>query len=148
MRIFFAGPLTSLKNPETTKKLYRDMEGIANKNGFEAYWAFEHGTDPIKDPGVEPDYIYDKDLKELEKSNLMIAYVGEPSPGTGQELEYAHEHNIPAYLIFAKTDHVSRMIIGNPTVLGTIEYTDSDDALNQLDVLLQSINQRIKLNTA
>lgn len=143
MRIFFAGPLTNLKDPDATKKWYRDMAGIANKNGFECFWAFMSGTDPVKDPGVDPEYIYNKDLTELEKSNLMIAYVGEPSPGTGQELEYAHEHNIPAYLLYAKNDNVSRMIMGNPTVVGTIEFTDFDDALNQLDIVLQHINHRI-----
>jgi 2'-deoxynucleoside 5'-phosphate N-hydrolase len=145
MRIFFAGPLTGLKNPEVTKKWYRDMAGIANKNGFECFWAFMSGTDPVKDPGVDPEYIYNKDLAELENSNLMIAYVGEPSPGTGQELEYAHEHNIPAYLMYAKSDQVSRMILGNPTVVESIVFTDFEDALNQLDELLQKLAKRVNV---
>jgi nucleoside 2-deoxyribosyltransferase len=145
MRIFFAGPLTNLKNPEATKKWYRNMAGIANKNGFECFWAFLSGTDPVKDPGVEPDFIYEKDLRELEKSNIMIAYVGEPSTGTGQELEYAKEHDIAIYLVYEKDKSVSRMVEGNPAVKGVIEFTDFDDALNQLDKLLASINQRITL---
>jgi nucleoside 2-deoxyribosyltransferase len=145
MRIFFAGPLTNLQNPEATKKWYRDMAGIANKNGFECFWAFLSGTDPVKDPGVDPDYIYEKDLRELGKSNIMIAYIGEPSTGTGQELEYAKEHDIPIYLVYEKNKPVSRMVIGNPEVKGVIEFTDFDDALSQLDKLLASINQRITL---
>jgi nucleoside 2-deoxyribosyltransferase len=143
MRIFFAGPLTGLSNPEKTKALYTHMGEVAAQNGFEYYWAFQNGTDPVKDPGVDPDYIYFKDLAELEKSNLMIAYFGEASPGTGQELEYAREHDIPTYLIFEKTAHVSRMILGNPTVKGTIEFTDEQDALTQLDQLLKSIKTRL-----
>jgi 2'-deoxynucleoside 5'-phosphate N-hydrolase len=143
MRIFFAGPLTNLPNPEETKTFYKDMKKVATANGFESFWAFLSGTDPVKNPSVDPEFIYYKDLKELENSNLMIAYVGEPSAGTGQELEYAKEHDIPAYLVFEKAKPVSRMIVGNPTVKGTIEFTDYSDALSQLDMLLKQINSRL-----
>ena len=143
MRIFFAGPLTHLNQPEEAKSFYKKMARVATDNGFEAFWAFLHGTDPVKDPFADPEYIYFKDLENLEKSNLMIAYVGEPSPGTGQELEYAHEHNIPVYLLYGKDQHVSRMIIGNPAVKGSIEFTNHDDALKKLDQLLKTINSRV-----
>jgi nucleoside 2-deoxyribosyltransferase len=143
MRIFFAGPLTGLSNPEATKAFYTKMGDVASKCGFDYFWAFQSGTDPVKDPNIDPEYIYFKDLKELENSNLMIAYFGEASPGTGQELEYAKEHDIPAYLVFEKGARVSRMILGNPTVKGTIEFTDEADALSQLDTLLKSIKSRV-----
>jgi hypothetical protein len=143
MRIFFAGPLTGLKNPEQTKAFYTKMGDVAKNNGFDYFWAFQSGTDPIKDPLIDPSYIYYKDLTELENSNLMIAYFGEASPGTGQELEYAKEHDIPAYIIFEKSAHVSRMILGNPIVKGTIEFIDETDALSQLDTLLKSIKSRV-----
>lgn len=143
MRIFFAGPLTNLRDPDARKLFYRKLDGIARQNGFDSFWAFMSGTDPVKDPDVDPEYIYDKDLKELEKSNLMIAYVGEPSTGTGQELEYAHEHNIPIYLMYKKGDHVSRMITGNRGVNGIIEYESEDDALIQLEMLLNTIRTRM-----
>jgi 2'-deoxynucleoside 5'-phosphate N-hydrolase len=143
MRIFFAGPLTNLRNPTFTKALYKKMGDVATECGFDYFWAFQRGTDPDTDPNVNPDYIYYKDLKELEDSNLMIAYMGEPSAGTGQELEYAKEHNIPAYLVFEKNAHVSRMIIGNPAVKGTIAFADETDALDQLRTLLRTIKGRV-----
>jgi 2'-deoxynucleoside 5'-phosphate N-hydrolase len=143
MRIFFAGPLTTLKDPDTTKRFYQKLSDTAGLYGFESFWAFLSGTDPVKDPGVDPQYIYDKDLAELEKSNLMIAYIGEPTTGTGQELEYAREHNIPAYLMFKKGEHVSRMVTGNRGVDGVIEFTDDEDAVLQLSTLLASIREKI-----
>lgn len=142
MRIFFAGPLTNLSNPEETKKWYIRMAEIATKNGFDSFWAFLSGTDPVKNPDVDPDYIYEKDLKELENSHLMIAYIGEPSTGTGQEIEYAKEHNIPVYLVYEKNKPVSRMVRGNPAVRGVIEFTDYEDSLKQLDTLLASIKEK------
>jgi nucleoside 2-deoxyribosyltransferase len=142
MRIFFGGPLTTLSNPEEIKKWYMEMADIATKNGFTWFWAFLSGTDPVKNPDVDPEYIYKKDLKELEDSDLMIAYIGEPSTGTGQEIEYAKEHNIPVYLIYEKDNPVSRMVIGNPAVKDIIEFTNQEDALKQLDALLASIKER------
>ncbi len=147
MRIFFAGPLTGLKNPEQTKAFFTKMGNVARECGFDYFWAFQSGTDPVKDPNVDPEYIYYKDLKELEDSHLMIAYFGEASSGTGQELEYAKQHNIPAYLVFEKSAHVSRMILGNPAVKGTIEFETEDDALRQLRDLLNSIRDRIYENS-
>lgn len=143
MRIFFAGPLTDLENPEKTKTFYKKMGVVAAECGFDYFWAFLNGTDPVKNPNVDPEYIYYKDLKELEESNLMIAYVGEPSPGTGQELEYAKEHDIPVYLMFEKGRHVSRMIIGNPAVKETIEFENEEQALLKLHNLLSSIKSRV-----
>lgn len=141
-RIFFAGPLTDLKNPRGTKEFYRKLSQTAKDNGFSSFWAFLSGTDPVRDPDVDPGYIYDKDLAELEKSNLMIAYIGEPSTGTGQELEYAKEHDIPIYLMYRADDRVSRMVVGNRGVDGIIEFTDEDDATRQLDTLLKRIRSR------
>lgn len=143
MRIFFAGPLTNLVDPESTKAWYQSMADVARKNGFEPFWAFLSGTDPVRDPNVAPEYIYEKDLAELEKSNLMIAYIGEASTGTGQEIEYAKEHDIPVYLLYEKGKPTSRMVRGNPAVHGSIEFIDYRDALIQLDTLLSSIHQRM-----
>jgi len=143
MRIFFAGPLTTLKDPEETKLFYGKLSDAAAKNGFDTFWAFLSGTDPVKDPDVDPQFIYDKDLSELEHSNLMIAYVGEPTTGTGLEMEFAREHNIPVYLMYKKNEHVSRMVTGNRGVDGVIEFTDEEDAVNKLNALLLNIRSRV-----
>lgn len=139
MRIFFGGPLTDLKQPEQTKEFYSKLADIAVKNGFEYYWAFQRGTDPEENPEVSPDRVFQIDTYELEKSELMIAYVGEPSIGTGIEIEYARERNIPVYLMYEKNRRISRMLIGAPHIESRIEFEDESDALSQLDNLLKKI---------
>lgn len=139
MRIFFAGPLTDLKSPEVTKSFYKNLAARAEARGFTSYWAFLHGTDPELNPEVSPYTVYKKDLHELAKSDIMIAYIGEPTTGTGQELEYAKEHNIPVYLLFEKGKPVSRMVLGSPNVKGTIVFTSFDNALTQFDTLLSQL---------
>lgn len=141
MRIFFGGPLTDLHNREETKEFYKKLSAVAEANGYEYYWAFLRGTDPEENPDVPPARVYQIDTYELERSNLMIAYVGEPSTGTGQEVEYARTHNIPVYLLFEKGKRISRMLLGAPNIKGTIEFADEQDAMRQLDTLLKSLKQ-------
>ncbi|MEK7591809.1 MAG: nucleoside 2-deoxyribosyltransferase [Patescibacteria group bacterium] len=143
MRIFFGGPLTDLKEKEKTKEFYRRMADVAEKNGFEWFWAFLNGTDPIKNPEVPSEVVYETDLAELAKSDLMIVYLGEPTTGTGQEIEYAKEHNIPVYLLFEQGKQITRMVLGSPNIKEEIEFTSEDDALSKLDSLLK----RLKTST-
>lgn len=142
MRIFFAGPLTNLTNPEQTKSFYTKMGEIARQNGFDYYWAFQRGTDPEDNPEVPPSRVFQIDTYELEKSDLVIAYVGQPSIGTGEEVEYARDRNIPVYLMFEKNKHISRMLLGTPNVKGTIAFENEEDALKQLDDLLKSLRDK------
>jgi len=144
MRIFFGGPLTNLANPEKAKEFYVRMAQVARKNGVESFWAFLNGTDPVKNPEVPSNTVYTTDLEELEKSDVMIAYVGEPTTGTGQEIQYAKDHGIPVYLLYEKDKQVSRMIFGSPNIKGSIAYASEDDALRQLDELIQGLKARLE----
>jgi nucleoside 2-deoxyribosyltransferase len=139
MHIFFAGPLTDLKNPETTKAFYVKLAGVAKKNCFSYFWAFLSGTDPEKNPEVLPTEVYQRDIAELEKSNLMVAYVSEPSTGTGLEIEHARIKNIPVYLLYERGKNVSRMLRGCPAVKKELVFTSQDDALSQFDTLLKKL---------
>lgn len=142
MRIFFGGPLTDLQNPEQTKAFYTKLGNIAAECGFEYYWAFQRGTDPEENPNVGPDRVFQIDTYELEKSDLMIAYVGEPSTGTGIEIEYARERNIPVYLLYEKGKHISRMLIGAPHIEARIEFENETDAVEKLRLLLNELKNK------
>lgn len=139
MRIFFAGPLTNLTSPDKTKAFYRQLEDVARALGCTYFWAFRHGTDPIANPGVTPRDVYKRDIAQLEKSDIMVAYVGEPSTGTGLEIEHARIKNIPVYLLYEKGRSVSRMLRGCPAVKKELVFTDEADALSQFASLLQSL---------
>lgn len=143
MRIFFAGPLTNLVDPAATKDLYVKMSYVAEEHGCEWFWAFLNGTDPVLNPDVPSEIVFKTDLGELARSDVMIAYVGEPTTGTGQEIEFAREHGIPVYLMYekAKEPLISRMVLGSDNVKGVIEYEDNPDALEQLGRLIETLTQ-------
>jgi len=136
MRIFFAGPLTDLKNPKKTKAFYVQLATVAKSCGYDYFWAFLNGTDPVKNPDVSPSDVYHRDIDELDKSDIMIAYMGEPSTGTGMEIEHAHQTNTPIVILYEKENHVSRMLLGCPGIVKKIQFSSEDDACQQLKEFL------------
>lgn len=139
LRIFFAGPLTDLKNPEGTKAFYQKLSDTAVQKGCTYFWAFMNGTDPIKNPEVSAQDVYARDITELEKSDLMVAYVGEPSTGTGLEIEHAKIKNIPVYLLYEEGKNISRMLRGCPAIKKELIFVDEPDALQQFNELLKTL---------
>ncbi len=142
IRIFFGGPLTDLKTPDETKALYRKMADVAHLNGVDCFWAFLNGTDPVKNPNVPSGTVYETDLMELDRSDVMITYIGEPTTGTGQEMEYARVHGIPVYLLYEKGKKITRMLLGSPIVKGEMTFESDEDALSQLDTLIKGLKVR------
>ncbi len=142
MRIFFAGPLTDLRRPAQTKAFYKKMARVAKGLGAEYYWAFLRGTDPEENPDVSPSRVYQIDTYELEKSDIMVAYMGEPSTGTGIEIEFARTKKIPVYLLYPKGTRVSRMIRGCPAIKEEIAYSSETDGLRKLEALLKRLTRR------
>jgi nucleoside 2-deoxyribosyltransferase len=139
MRIFFAGPLTDLKNPEKTKAFYVRLTDCAKTMGFNYFWAFLNGTDPIKNPDVSPADVYHRDIEELDKSDVMVAYMGEPSTGTGMEIEHAHHTNKPIVILYEKERRISRMLLGCPGIVKQIAFSSEEDALTQLKTFLATL---------
>ena len=142
MKIFFAGPLTNLPDPEKTKLFYTNLGALARKYSHEPFWAFLAGTDPIKNPEVTPAEVYKRDTEQLTKSDLMIAYVGEASTGTGDEIEYANARNIPVIIMYEKGNKMSRMILGNPAVKKSIVFETEDQALKELEAYFVSVSPK------
>lgn len=146
VHIFFAGPLTNLINPEKTKSFYDQLSQVAKDEGFTYFWAFRSGTDPVANPDVPAAEVYRRDVEQLGKSDVMVAYVGEPSTGTGEEVEFAHANGVPVVLLYQKDQHVSRMLRGNPAVKREIVYETETDALATFRTLLKEIARGSKLN--
>ena len=141
MRIFFAGPLTDLKDPEKTKAFYVRMADVVKEMGFDYFWAFLSGTDPIKNPDVPPSDVYHRDIEELDNSDIMIAYIGEPTTGTGMEIEHAHQTNKPIVVLYEQGKHISRMLRGCPGIVKEIIFTSEEDACRQLKEFLLTLSK-------
>jgi len=139
MKIFFASPLTNLKNPDKSKAFFTRLDDAAKKLKYETFWAFQNGTDPNVERILSAPEVYRKDTDALQNSDLMIAYITEPSSGVGIEVEYANTHNIPVVVLYEKGVWTSRMLRGCPSVKKEIIYETEDDAVRQLTEYLSSL---------
>lgn len=139
MRIFFAGPLTNLKDYKKTEAFYTKLATVAKNRGFDFFLAFLNGTDPNKEHEISAQEVYKRDTDQLAKSDIMIAYIGEPSTGTGVEIEYANTHKIPVVVLYEKRNWTSRMARGCPSVTKEIIFSSEDDAIRQFDTLLSTL---------
>lgn len=145
MRIFFAGPLTDLKNADKTKAFYKNLALIAQKEGYDFFWAFLNGTDPVANPDVSARDVYYVDTLQLRHSDIVVAYVGEPSTGTGLEIEYARLCNVPVIILYEEGKKISRMLRGCPSVKKEIIFSSEKDCLEQFEKFLKSLKTDPKL---
>lgn len=135
-RAYVSGVLTGVESLDVLKKFYEDISRVCAAEGVAAY--VPHlVTDPEKNAEITPREVYELDRLKVIESNLVIAYVGVPSLGVGQEIEIARESNIPVLLMMEKEARISRMARGNPAVIAEIRFEDFRDALKQLSLWLR-----------
>ena len=116
-QVYISGPLTN----SSKKELYELLGEEFEKCGFSAYIPHQH-TDPVKNSKMTPEKVYQTDYRKIIESSLLVAYVGEPSLGVGQEIQIAAFHQIPILLVFEKGARVSRMTLGTPGVKQTFQF--------------------------
>lgn len=90
------------------------------------------GTDPVENPDVKPEEVYRRDMGAVSSSDLIVAYVGEPSLGVGAEIERAAALGIDVILLYEEGRTVSRLILGSPSVLGSVREKTSEQLLDGL----------------
>jgi nucleoside 2-deoxyribosyltransferase len=126
MKVYFACSITGGREDEDT---YQKMVGIMLSMGIEIPTAHiaETGIEEV-DAQEDPCDIYFRDVTWIKESDLLIAEITTPSHGVGYEIGYALELNKPVLCLYQKQVVVSKMILGNPHPLLTIEaYSNLND---------------------
>ncbi|MEK7094260.1 MAG: XRE family transcriptional regulator [Patescibacteria group bacterium] len=141
--IMVVGPLTVHSDHDGIRKFYDDIVAVCEKAGRHAYNAHKY-TDPIKHPEITPEEVYIIDKKLVSNVRLVLAYIGEPSSGTGQELEIAEVNDIPVIVLYEKGKRISRMVLGNPTIIDKIEFSNYEDALKQVEYKVEDFFSKNK----
>jgi hypothetical protein len=132
-RVYVAGALTGL-DEETAKALkgrYEAVAGLCESLGLQAYVPHLR-ADPIMHPKLTPREVYLLDTENLMSAELVIVFADVPSHGVGIEVEYAAREGSEIILLYPRGVPVSRMLLGHPSVVAQITYTDWEQALAQL----------------
>ncbi|MDD4333227.1 MAG: XRE family transcriptional regulator [Patescibacteria group bacterium] len=134
-RIYISGALTHASDKQ--RLIYEKLAEIC-QTFCDVYVPHKKGTDPINNPEITPSEVWRQDHREVATADLIIAYVGEPSLGTGGELEIARITNSDIILWNFKGQKVSRMALGNPAVIERIEVENEDDLLNKILITIKA----------
>ena len=125
MIVYCAG---AIKGDITFQKFYKEIIYIVKKYD---HVAISELNREVKEFESLPDKeIYDRDIKWLDESDVMIAEVSGPSLGVGYEIAYAlHIKKIPVLaLLNSKAERVSSVIAGcNEELLRFTIYNNLDD---------------------
>lgn len=136
VKAYVSGVLTGGDEILELKKFYERIADACTVAGIEAYVP-HRVSDPVDNPDMTPEAVYDLDRQQVLDSNLLIAYIGLPSLGVGMEIEIAREKNIPVVILMEKDRRISRIARGNPAVIAEIHFKDFEDAIAQLTVWLK-----------
>ncbi len=135
-KVYISGALTGITNSEEIKAFYEAIGSLCEELGFQSYVPHLH-TDPINNPHVTPQQVFETDKHQVTSSDLVIAYLGCPSFGVGMELAFAEIRGIPVILLYEQDKKVSRFPRGIPTKIAEIQFKDYEDALVQLRKILE-----------
>ncbi|MDD3487594.1 MAG: deaminase [Candidatus Moranbacteria bacterium] len=136
-KIYISGALTVIDANKNLKSVYEKIARVCSNFCSNVYVPHLGGTDPVKDPSVDPQVVWHKDHREVASSDLIIAYVGTPSLGVGAELEIARITASNLIIWWFKGEKVSRMALGNPAVSHKIEAKDENDLAIKLTKILK-----------
>ena len=106
-------------------------------------------SDPVKQAHLTPDQVDELDRFAVTRSELVIAYLDDPSHGVGIEVEMANHAHLPVWLVFSeKLLHkrvISRLVRGNPACRGqpVIVFTDQEDLETRLNTHLKAFVERM-----
>jgi cytosine/adenosine deaminase-related metal-dependent hydrolase/nucleoside 2-deoxyribosyltransferase len=137
-RAYIAGSLTRLSDP-AKKDFYNQLAETAKNFGFDPYVP-HHRSDPQKNPDLTPEDVLEMNMDLLTDADILIAYVGEPSLGTGMELMFAWQRELPIILLYEKEARVSRMARAVVPSVHQIAFEAVPDALARLGEILSKIS--------
>ncbi|MCE1246339.1 MAG: nucleoside 2-deoxyribosyltransferase [Firmicutes bacterium] len=135
---YISGALTSVWERLKLKVFYEEIGASCESRGIFPYVPHKYKSLDTN-PDISVEEMYHSNMEQVDKSNLMIAYVGTPSQGTGMEIERANKNGIKVIILSEKDKSVSRMVKGCPAVIKHIVFTDFSDAKKQLDQALEEL---------
>ena len=137
MNIYFAG---SIRGGRDDKDLYHQIIDYLKKYGTVLT---EHIGSNLSINGelLEDTYIYERDMKYLLSSNLVVAECSTPSLGVGIEIGTAVEKKIPVIVLYKnKEKKISAMINGcKHIIVINCEENDLSYLFSELDKEINNI---------
>lgn len=138
MIVYCAG---AIKGDSSYQESYQEMINIVKDEGHSALSELNpefHSAFPL-----DANQVFQRDIKWIEKSSVMIAEISGPSLGVGFEISYAlYVREIPVLALYdSGVEQVSAMITGcDSDLLYVKNYTNSEELS---EIVKSFLNQQI-----
>lgn len=131
---FVAGALSSASGKVRLEVFYEMIGNLCQQKNIKAF--IPHRDASKEALSLDAKKLYNVNMQEIKTRDLIIAYVGLPSIGVGMEIQEACRNQKPIIILYEQKIPVSMPLMGCPGLWGEIIFSDFDDALSQLSVLL------------
>lgn len=142
MKVYISGALMSATNLEENRKLYTEIADLCLRSNFQPY--LPHlSSDPTKHFRLSDEMVFNKDLHNLIDSEIIIAYLDDPSLGVGAEIAIAKNKNKIIIGIHKDQNQISRFIIGliesSPNSF-LINYSSKQELSQKIEKTLETVS--------
>ncbi len=132
MKIYFAG---SICGGRDDKELYlRLIQHLAKYGQVLTEHVGDQNLSDLGEEGLSDDWIYNRDLSQVQESDVLVAEVSTPSLGVGYEIGKAEDMNKRILCLYRPQNgkRLSAMIAGSPDITKA-EYRTLDGAKKIID---------------
>jgi hypothetical protein len=142
--VYICGPLTELPvvAHAGVKKFYSAIGDLVEEvTSVRAFVPHEH-YDPVAHAHFAPEEIDIAERKQIcESTSLLIVVAIEPTWGGGIEVEMANQSRVPVLILAPREKlearKISRLLRGNPAVIGIMPYSSYAEGLIALEQWLK-----------
>lgn len=128
--VYTAGAVTGVDNRLKTR--YEMAAGVLEKHGFLPYVPHLNGTDPNKNPEVDPRDIVNIDLLwGVVVSDMHVNFIFPPAANWAEQ-GWAHLAQVPTIYCLPSNFRLSRLMRGMHNIFATITYSSAEECLAKL----------------
>lgn len=141
LTVYISGALMGARDLAVVRALYDQLADACTGAGWSAYVPHRR-TDPDRDSNASAGSVYEVDLVELRKADVVVAYLGEPSLGVGAEMVLAMQAGKLILGLHEDSRKISRFVGGMLEQYDRAEvyrYRTSDDAAHWVRERLRAV---------
>ena len=109
--VYVSGALRGARDLARVRTLYEGFAEACAEAGWRAYLPHEH-TDPETAGALSARAVVERDIRELQRADAVIVYLGEPSLGAGAEAAIALYAGKNVLAVWERGANVSRFVEG------------------------------------
>jgi nucleoside 2-deoxyribosyltransferase len=111
LRVYISGAFIGSQDWGAASERYELLSSMLKDAGFAVYLPHAH-TDPILKADLSAEVVFTQDRRELQRSDMLLALLDEPSHGVGAEICMALCNGMTVLGACARYRKVSRFIQG------------------------------------